>query len=104
MSADMPKDDPPESLSLLEKIDPICDEFERVLMAAASSESRPRIEDYVIRVSADDQRALVRALLEVEIKYRRKLDETILPSDYKPRFRDHDRLIDTLLAPDPTEE
>jgi hypothetical protein len=60
MSADMPNDPLPQSLSVLEEIDAACDHFEHRLRAALSSESRPRIEDYGARASAHAQRELVR--------------------------------------------
>jgi serine/threonine protein kinase len=97
MSADRMNHNDPLSLSILEEIDPLCDRFEQ----AWRSGQEPRIEDYVVQASERTRPALIRSLLRVEIACRMQKRETILPSDYTPRFPEHASLIDSLLGLSP---
>jgi uncharacterized protein (TIGR03067 family) len=94
MTANIPDDPWPESLSVLEEIDPACDRFEQAWRAGQN----PRIEEYVEEASERARPGLLRALLRVEIACRLERHETILSSDYTRRFPRQAGLIESLLA------
>jgi tetratricopeptide (TPR) repeat protein len=82
------------SLDVVAEIDAACDRFEAEWRAGG----RPRIEAYLAAASERARGGLLAELLRVEIAHRAARGETLLTEDYTPRFPEHARLIDTLLA------
>jgi serine/threonine-protein kinase len=71
-----------DSLSALERIDPLCDRFEDAWLAG----ERPRIEDHAAGWEGPARAALLRALVRLDAEYRRGLGEVVGPDDYLGRF------------------
>jgi hypothetical protein len=69
-------------LDAVRRIDELCDEFETALQAGRA----PRIEEYLPRLDEAHQPALLGALLEVELEYRRAWGERPSPEEYLPRL------------------
>jgi hypothetical protein len=65
------KNDNQKSVSQLNRLDQICDRFER----AWNEGSSPRIEDYLAEVTASEHATVLRELLGLEIHYRRQRRE-----------------------------
>jgi serine/threonine-protein kinase len=83
-------------LSVVERVDGICDQFENAWLAG----QRPQIEDFLAEISDERMReVLVKELIALEIYHRQKLGETILPRDYQ-RFSPlaADTLIDASVS------
>jgi WD40 repeat protein len=80
-----------QSPSLLQRIDVICDRFERAWR------QRPRIEDYLAEVESDEQEPLLRELLKVELAYRVIGGEPINLEEYQQRFPLHAELVAALV-------
>jgi ribosomal protein S27E len=89
MTDQTPTEDTLGSKSLLAQIDGICDRFE----SAWKNGPRPSIEEHLAGVSGKDQRDLFRALLAVEIEYRRKVQESPQPAEYQTRFPEFEEQI-----------
>ena len=71
--------------SLTNRVDMICDAFERELQAGGS----PRIEDHLGGSKEQELPRLLRELLILELEYRRKQSEVPNVDDYAARFPDH---------------
>src|SRR5262249_24040384 len=79
MNADSPRDSASLPLSLLERIDDICDRFEGVWKAG----SQPAVAEYLSEVHAEARPRLLCELLRVDIDYRRRHGEPPQPADYQ---------------------
>jgi serine/threonine-protein kinase len=80
-------------------IDWVCDQFEAEWRARRG----PRIEDYLRRVAAPDRPTLLRELLAVELEYRLRQGERPLLAEYRPRFAEYARVVESAFAkPAPT--
>ncbi|QDU97648.1 bifunctional serine/threonine-protein kinase/formylglycine-generating enzyme family protein [Lignipirellula cremea] len=78
-----------QSANLREQLDLIADEFE----AAWRSGERPRIEDYLERLSVAQRGELFEELLAVEVELRRAAGETVAAEQYQTRFSEHGERI-----------
>lgn len=65
-----------------QKLDAICDEFESALKAGES----PKIEDFLTRVSSDQQAELLQELMKLELWWKRNEDESPNRELYLQRF------------------
>ena len=74
------------------RIDEACGHF----MSAWQSGHRPRIEDALEIGPASDSIALLRNLLVLELSRRRLEGEAPTHGEYRARFPEHARLIDSL--------
>jgi len=85
--------------SLGARVEAMCDRFE----AAWKAGLRPRIEDYVGEVPEVGRAALLRALVALDLAYRRQNGERPTPEEYQCRFPEHVAVIETILgvAPPP---
>ncbi|MBI3461935.1 MAG: hypothetical protein HY000_02605 [Planctomycetes bacterium] len=71
-----------ESTETVERIDTLCDEFETEWLAGL----RPRIEDYLSRVSEAVRDRLLHELLAVEVQCRCRAGEAVAAAEYAKRF------------------
>ena len=85
------------SPSLGGRVEEICDRFE----AAWKAGRRPPIEDYLGEVPEPVRAVLLRALLELELAYRRQNGERPTPEEYRCRFPEHAAAIDTVFGAAP---
>jgi serine/threonine protein kinase len=95
----MPSDSLP--LSVLQRIDQVCDAFEGAWRAGEG----PRIEDF-LEPEIEPEGELFRELLAREIELRREAGEVVDPAQYEGRFQRFQELIRTLLndvSPGPAE-
>ncbi len=81
------RDMPPAQMAEIERV---CVEFEHMY----TLHKRPRIEDYLIRVEDSLRTALLRALLQMDLEYRRQNGEHVEIDDYKKRFPSDPSLIE----------
>jgi hypothetical protein len=81
MNDEVASSDSPTLLAL--RIDECCDEFEAALSAGAEA----RIEDFLRRMTTDNERsALLKELVPLEIEYRRRRGERLDLAEYPRRF------------------
>src|SRR5215470_17105702 len=78
------KDD--SRLSLLIRLDEVCDQFEAAWKAAESTGQRPRLEDYLGDVPEPERAAVLRELIPLDIDYRRRAGEQPRAEEYRDRF------------------
>src|SRR5262245_32775877 len=64
----------------------ICDRFEAAWKAAVSGADRPSLNNFVADVNETEREFLVRALVEIEIDYRRRMGDRPRAADYQHRF------------------
>jgi hypothetical protein len=83
-------------LSAVREIDELCDRFE----AALKSRQTPRIEEFLPLAEEAHRTALLEALLEVELEYRRAWGEHPAASDYTTRFPDSAAVL-AVFEPEP---
>lgn len=84
-------------LEALRRIDAVCDRFEEALQAG----SAPSLEDLVEAVPASQRPALLRALVDLELEYRRARGEEPTPEDYLTRFPHAPEAVLAAFADDP---
>ncbi len=77
-------------LELAQRLDGICDRFERAWQEAGAGDCPPRLEDYVAEVAAAERTDLLRELIPLDIAYRRDRGEQPLATDYQHRFPELD--------------
>ena len=97
MSDATPTEEGNRSPSLGGRVEAVCDRVE----AAWKAGGRPRIEDYLGEVPAAERAVLLRALLELELAYRRQNGERPTPEEYQCRFPQHVAVIETILGAAP---
>ena len=83
--------------SLGGRVEELCDRFE----AAWKSGLRPRIEDHLGEVPEPVRAVLVRALLKLELTYRRRNGERPTPEEYHCRLAEHAGVIDAVFGAAP---
>src|SRR5262249_41760230 len=66
--------------------------------AARGAGPRPRIEDYLGDSSEPERSLLLRELLLLELAYRRRGGERLLPAEYQARFPEHAGLIPSVFG------
>jgi eukaryotic-like serine/threonine-protein kinase len=71
------------------RLDAACDRFE----AAWKEGRRPRIEDFLGEATESEQPQWLRALLDVELDFRRAAGEAPTPDEYHRRFPEHPQII-----------
>jgi serine/threonine protein kinase/formylglycine-generating enzyme required for sulfatase activity len=76
-------------LSQAQRINAVCDRFERAWQAGP----RPRIEDYLGDTAEPEHALLFRELLALELAYRRRSYETLVVEEYHDRFPEHAELV-----------
>ncbi len=81
-------------LDLAREIDTLCDRFE----AQWRSGARPRVEDFLAPLAAEQRTPLLRALLLVEIELRGAAGEPVLATEYAARFPEHGAVLAEILA------
>jgi serine/threonine protein kinase/formylglycine-generating enzyme required for sulfatase activity/tetratricopeptide (TPR) repeat protein len=74
------------SVSVAERLDAVCDQFEAAWKVAESNGKRPRIEDYLTKLPESERVALLRELIALDIAYRKNAGENPRPEDYRERF------------------
>lgn len=84
-----PSDPPDDRVSLLQRLETLCDEFESDWRAGL----RPLLKDYMAPVSTDLRRRLFTELLALDVAYRREAGEYPAIHDYLSEFRDLEDLI-----------
>jgi hypothetical protein len=82
------------SLSLLKRVDQVCSRFEEAWKAGR----RPRIEDYLKDASGPVRFQVLRQLLQIDVAYRRQMQETLGPEEYVLRFPECAELIQAVFA------
>ena len=97
MSGATPTEGGDRSPSLGGRLEALCDRFE----AAWKAGRRPRIEDDLREVPEAVRAVLFRALLELELAYRRQHGERPTPEEYQCRFPEHVAVIETILGAAP---
>jgi WD40 repeat protein/tRNA A-37 threonylcarbamoyl transferase component Bud32 len=90
MSGDQPTDVATLTISGLERVVAICDEFESQWQAGGS----PRIEDYLEKIPEQERLNLLVDLLELELELRRHAGESPEIGGYLARFPDQARLVE----------
>jgi eukaryotic-like serine/threonine-protein kinase len=85
MSGATPTEEGNRSPSLGGRVESVCDRFE----AACKAGRRPPIEDYLGELPEAVRAVLLRALLELELAYRRQNGERPTPEEYSGRFPEH---------------
>jgi serine/threonine-protein kinase len=78
-----------------DEIERACDRFEAEWKAGAE----PEIKKFITEAPPPARNELERELLKLDIHYRRKREDTILPHDYTADYPEHASLIATLLGP-----
>ncbi len=84
----------PEKVSLLSRINEVCDEFEDQLQSGA----RPLIEDFLESWEGPARADLFRALLELDRDYARRNLRPASASQYRSRFPRFSKLIDEIYS------
>ncbi|MBW3595900.1 MAG: hypothetical protein KY475_01340 [Planctomycetes bacterium] len=87
-------------LEALRRIDRICDRYEESLQAG----DRPPLEALLEAVDEPHRPPLLRALLEVELEYRRVWGEKPAADEYAARFPAYQEAIDAAFEPDAGDE
>jgi serine/threonine-protein kinase len=82
MSAADSRNDGSLPLPQAQRINAICDRFERAWQAGP----RPRLEDYLDEVPEPERSALLRELIALDMAYRQQAGEQPQPDDYRARF------------------
>jgi serine/threonine-protein kinase len=82
MSRTLRYDAPALPVELARQVDQVCNEFEDAWAAG----SRPRPEDFVVRLPEPARAALLRELVLVEVAYRRRRGEDCRTDEYAGRF------------------
>ncbi|MEM7317164.1 MAG: serine/threonine-protein kinase, partial [Planctomycetota bacterium] len=77
------------SLLSLERLDVACNAFESEL----NNQQQPRIEDYLKSESEQDNRLLLRELLNLEINHRRSQGMEATQAEYETRFSGHPQIV-----------
>jgi hypothetical protein len=89
----------PLPLSMVVRIDQICDRFEAAWNTVAPGGPGPQIDDYLGDIPEPERGAVLRHLVALDLDYRRRNGETPLPSDYQRRYPGlSDRLLADLLT------
>jgi eukaryotic-like serine/threonine-protein kinase len=91
-------DDTPWSPSVALHVEQVCNRFE----AAWKAGQRPRIGHYLGHTPEPERSVLLGELLGLEVEYRRKSGEGVLPEEYCRQFSEHAGLIHELLAEVPS--
>jgi serine/threonine-protein kinase len=68
--------------------DEACERFRAAWKAATDASARPRIEDYLAAVPEAERSVLLGALVQVDIRNRRRAGEELQSNDYTARFPD----------------
>ncbi|HEX5269495.1 MAG TPA: FHA domain-containing serine/threonine-protein kinase [Gemmataceae bacterium] len=76
------------------QVDGICDLFDADWRAG----KRPRVEDYLGRVTPAERGALLQALLAVELEYRQRQGEQPTAEEYRARFPDDAAAVEAAFA------
>jgi WD40 repeat protein/tRNA A-37 threonylcarbamoyl transferase component Bud32 len=71
----------------------VCTDFEAAWRGAAAAGLRPRVEDYLGTAAGAERSALARALILLEVFYRRQAGEDPAPQEYEDRFPELDRAL-----------
>ena len=85
--------DPPTPTQA-ERIDRICDDFER----AWQSGEKPRLEDYLQRAMEADAARVLHGLIALELAYRRLNGEHPAVEEYRTRFPQHVQTVEAVFA------
>jgi WD40 repeat protein len=93
-SAKRPRSLPP---GLVGRINPVCDRFEDQWLAGAV----PRLEEFLPQVDVADRPALVEALLDLELYYRRSRGERPAAEEYRRRLPEYADLVGAAFATGP---
>ena len=80
--------------SAAQRIEDACRRFESGWQGSA----RPRIEDFLCAAPREEQPALLRALLTLELSYCKQANETVIADDYLRRFPEYADLVRELLG------
>ena len=89
----------PLPLSMVVRIDQICDRFEAAWNTVAPGGPGPQIDDYLGDTPEPERGVVLRHLVALDLDYRRRHGETPLPSDYQRRYPGlSDRLLADLLT------
>ncbi|MBV8487989.1 MAG: serine/threonine protein kinase [Planctomycetaceae bacterium] len=94
MSADSPASGLDAALAQARRIHRVCELFE----SRFRDGKQPRIEDFLAICCSEDRQSLFHELLALEIELRRERGETLLPSDYHPRFAEFHGAIEVIFA------
>jgi hypothetical protein len=93
MSDHPPSDNGPRPLSMVQRVDQVCDRFEATWTAAGSGGQRPRIEDHLGGTPEPERSELLRELLALELAYRRDQGEKSTVQEYQGRIPGHADLV-----------
>ncbi len=77
-------------LEVAQRLDGICDRFEKAWHGAGAADPRPWLEDYVAEVPKEERPYLLRELIPLDIEYRRDHGEQPQAADYQGRFPELD--------------
>lgn len=88
-----PKDKPQYPVSRLERVDQVCDEYERQWNAG----ELPEIESFLEDADEDDRELLLRNLVALDLSLRSESGEDFDPEDYKSRFIEQGDIIDSVV-------
>jgi WD40 repeat protein/Flp pilus assembly protein TadD/tRNA A-37 threonylcarbamoyl transferase component Bud32 len=93
MNDEVPTGNGSRPLSLLERVDKICDRFEAAWTPGAPLAKQPRIEDFLGDISEAGRSTLLRELLALELAYRCDYGEKPTLEEYHQRFPAHAEVI-----------
>lgn len=93
MSDDGPEKHDDGQQSLVDRVDILCDEFERDWIAGRT----PRIEEHLGAVAEDVRSAAFPELLKIELEYRLKRGQSVSIAEYVERFPDQSVQVSELV-------
>jgi serine/threonine protein kinase len=76
------------------RLDQLCDSFESACVAGG----RPRIEDYLDKVSTEEREVLLPELLRLEMEYRTRTGETLRRAEFDERFPECIDLVESIFS------
>ena len=94
MAGDSVDKGPVHDLEQAQRIHSFCEEFEASCRAGDS----PRIEEYLLRASENDQSVLLRELLFLEVELKHSSGEAISAAAYRSRFPEAASAIEVAFA------
>jgi tetratricopeptide (TPR) repeat protein len=85
-------------LSLLERVDQICDRFEAQWKPGVPLAEQPRIEDFLGEVTEAERPTLLGEMLALELAYRHDAGDSFTPEEYRGRFPKDGTVVDQAFA------
>jgi hypothetical protein len=93
MNGPTPSDNRARPLSMVQRVDDVCDRFEAAWTAAGSAGQRPRIENYLGKTPEPERSELLREMLALELAYRPDQGKKPTLQEYQARFPGHASVV-----------